>query len=144
MWIVCHDLSKYFWADVVSIACYVINRVLIRSILKKTPYELYKGRKHNIYHLYIFGCECFVLNNGKNNLGNFDAKSDEGILVGYSSTSKLFRVYNKITWTIEESMHVFYEESNPRMMEKEVDDLIDSQKNTYHNEQIKKQKRKTN
>jgi len=34
-----------FWADAVNTACYVLNRVLIRPILKKTPYELFKGRK---------------------------------------------------------------------------------------------------
>ena len=38
-----NSLPKYFWADVVNIACYVLNRVLIRPILKKTPYELFKG-----------------------------------------------------------------------------------------------------
>jgi len=56
---------KYFRADVVSIICYTLNRVLIRPILKKTPYELYKGRKTNISHLRVFGCKCFVLNNDK-------------------------------------------------------------------------------
>ena len=30
-------LPKCFWADAVRTACYVINRVLIRPILKKTP-----------------------------------------------------------------------------------------------------------
>jgi len=38
------DLPKYFWAYVVSTTCYVFNRVLIRPILQKTPYELSKGR----------------------------------------------------------------------------------------------------
>jgi len=37
------DLPKYFWVNVVSTTCYVPNRVLIRPILKKTPYELFKG-----------------------------------------------------------------------------------------------------
>jgi len=32
------NLPKYFWADAVNTACYVLNRVLIRPILKKTPY----------------------------------------------------------------------------------------------------------
>ena len=58
-------LPKYFWVDVVSTICYTLNMVLIRSILKKTPYELYKGRKPNISHLRVFGCKCFYLNNGK-------------------------------------------------------------------------------
>ena len=45
---------------------------------KLSPYELYNGRKPNISHLHVFGCKCFVLNNGKDNIGKFDAKSDEG------------------------------------------------------------------
>jgi len=54
-----------------------MNRALTRPILKKTPYELFNGRKPNISHLHVFACKCFVLNNGKENLGKFDAKSDE-------------------------------------------------------------------
>ena len=69
-----------------------MNRALIRAILKKTPYELYKERKPNISHLHVFGCKCFVLNNGKDNLGKFDVNSDEGIFLGYSSNSKAFRI----------------------------------------------------
>ena len=56
-----------------------MNRALIRPILKKTPYELFNNRKPNIAHLHVFGCKCFVLNNGKESLGKFDAKADEGI-----------------------------------------------------------------
>jgi len=37
------SLPKYFWADAVSTSCYMMNRVLIRPILKKTPYELFNG-----------------------------------------------------------------------------------------------------
>ena len=46
-----------------------------------------------------------VLNNGKDNLGKFDAKSDEDIFLGYSLNSKTFRIYNKRTMTIEESIN---------------------------------------
>ena len=81
-------LPKYFWADVVHIVCDTLNRVLIRPILKKTPYELYKGRKLNISHLRVFGCKCFVVNNGKDSLGKFDANADEAIFLGYSLHSK--------------------------------------------------------
>jgi len=59
------SLPKYFWADAMSTSCYVMNRVLIRPILKKTPYELFNRRKPNISHLKVFGCSYFVLNNGK-------------------------------------------------------------------------------
>jgi len=69
------SLPKYFWADVVSVACYVMNWVLIRLILKKTPYELLNGRKPNIGHLKVFGCKCYIMNNGKENLGKFHEKA---------------------------------------------------------------------
>ena len=94
------NLPKYFWADAVSTTCFVSNRVNIRPILKKTPYELFKGRKPNIAFFHIFGCKCFVLNNDKDNLGKFDEKSDEGIFLGYSLTSKAYRIYNKRNLTI--------------------------------------------
>ena len=45
-------------------------------------------------------------------MGKFDARSDEGILVGYSMHSKAYRVYNKRTKIIEESIHVVFDESN--------------------------------
>ena len=105
------NLPKYSWADVVN-TCYVLNRVLIRPMLKKTPYELYKGRKPNISHFKVFGCKCFVLNNGKDNIGKFDAKADDGIFIGYSSHSHAYRIYNKRTMTVEESVHVVFDESN--------------------------------
>ena len=62
------NLSKYFCTDAVYTTFYVLNRTLIRPILNKTPYELYKGRKPNISHLRVFGCKCFILNNSKANL----------------------------------------------------------------------------
>ena len=78
------NLSKYFWADAISTTCYVLNRIFIRPILNKTPYELLRGRKPNVSHLHVFGCKCFILNNGRDNLGKFDAKADEGIFLRYS------------------------------------------------------------
>jgi len=57
-----------------------------------------------------FACKCFILNNGKSNLGKFHSKADEGIFLGYSLTSKAYRVFNKRTLTIEESIHVTFDE----------------------------------
>jgi len=85
-----NSLPKYFWTDAVSTTCHVLNRVLIRPVLKLTPYEIFKGRKPNISYFKAFGCKCFILNNGKSNLGKFDPKADEGIFLGYSSTSKAY------------------------------------------------------
>ena len=58
----------------------------------------------------VFGCKCFILNT-KDNLGKFDAKSYEAIFIGYSNTSKAYRVFNRSNLIIEESMHVIFKES---------------------------------
>ena len=66
---------------------------MIRPILKKTPYELWKERKLNISFFHFFGCKYYILHNGKDNLEKFDSKSDETIFLGYSTMSKAFRVF---------------------------------------------------
>ena len=113
-----NGLPKDFWADAVSTACYVLNRVLIKPILKRTPYELFRGRKSNLSHLKVFGCKCFILNNGKDNLGKFDSKFDEGIFVGYSQHAHAYQVYNKRTMLIEESVLVNFDEANQDMQKR--------------------------
>ena len=104
-----HNILKYFWAEAVNTACYIMNRVLIRPSISKTPYELWNNKKQNISYFKVFGCKCFILNE-RDVLGKFDAKSDEGIFLGYSSVSKAFRVFNKRTLVIEESIHVVFNE----------------------------------
>lgn len=42
----------------------------------------------------------------------FDAKSDVEIFLGYSTTSKAYRVFNKRTLVVEESMHVEYDDDD--------------------------------
>ena len=58
-----------------------------------------------------FGCKVYIHNNGKDNLGKFDEKSDIGTFLGYSSTSKAYRVYNHRTKVVEESIHVRFDDT---------------------------------
>ena len=71
----------------------------------------------------MFGCKCFVLNNGIDNLGKFDAKSDEGIHIDYALNGHAYRVFNKRFLTVEESMHVVFDESDNYMPKPVLDDL---------------------
>lgn len=112
------SLPKYIWVDVISTACYILNMILIRLILNKTPYELLKGRKPNLQHLHVFGCKCFVLNNIKDNLGKFGEKADESIFLGHYQSNKAYRVYNKRLITLKDSVHVTFDESYPRNFRK--------------------------
>lgn len=112
-----NNLPKYFWVDAVNTACYVLNKILRRPILKKTPSELFNGRKPNVSQLKAFCCECFNLNHGKENLGKFNSKADDGIFLGYSTHSHVYRVCNKRNMKIEESMRMLFDEFNQKMQE---------------------------
>ncbi|GJT29799.1 ribonuclease H-like domain-containing protein [Tanacetum coccineum] len=98
-------LPTTFWIEAVSTACYVQNRVLIVKPHNKTPYELFRGFKPAIGFMKPFGCHVTILNT-LDNLGKFDGKSDEGFFVGYSLSSKAFRVYNTRTKKVQENLHI--------------------------------------
>ena len=103
--------------------------MLIRPILKKTPYELFKGRRPVLSHLKVFGCKCFILNNGKESPGKFDAKADEGVFLGYTTQSHAYRVYNKRLMIVEESMHIVFDETNPKLQD-HVPKIVDEEETT--------------
>ncbi|GKF52407.1 retrovirus-related pol polyprotein from transposon TNT 1-94, partial [Tanacetum coccineum] len=84
-------LPNTFWAEAVSTACYVLNRVLVTKPHNKTPYELVTGKISIISYIRPFGCHETILNT-IDHLGKFDGKSDEGFLVGYSLQSKAFKI----------------------------------------------------
>ena len=61
-------------------------------------------------------------NNGKNWLSKFDPLSDEAVFVGYSIHNKAYRVYNKRTLCVEESVHVIFDESDLVDYQREEED----------------------
>ncbi|GJW81429.1 putative ribonuclease H-like domain-containing protein, partial [Tanacetum coccineum] len=105
-------LSTTFWAEAASTACYVHNRFLVVKPHNKTPYELFIGFKPALSFMRPFGCHVTILNT-LDNLGNFDSKSDKGFFVGYSLSSKAFRVYNTRTRRVEENLHIGILENKP-------------------------------
>jgi transposase InsO family protein len=56
-----HRTPRCFWANAISTACYIFNRIFLRSILHLTPSELRFGCKPSVSHFRPFGCKCFVL-----------------------------------------------------------------------------------
>nr|GEV05353.1 ribonuclease H-like domain-containing protein [Tanacetum cinerariifolium] len=105
-------LPTTFWAEAVNTACYVQNKVLVVKPHFKTPYELFKGRLPALSFIQTFGCHVIILNT-LDQLGKFDGKLDEEILIGYSIISKAFRVYNTRTRKVEENMHITFLENKP-------------------------------
>ena len=114
---------KHFGVEAVSTVCYLRNKFYIRPILKKIPYEIWKGPKPNIAYFHPFGCQCFILNT-KHHLGKFDSKCDNGRLLGYSQTSKAYRVYNFRTLAMEEAIQIRFNDTKPDTKISELDESI--------------------
>ncbi|CAL9028710.1 unnamed protein product [Prunus brigantina] len=100
------NLAKHCWGLFpVNTACYISNRVFVRSGTKQTPYEIWKGKKPNVSYFRVFGSTCYILRD-REHLAKFDSKCDKGIFLGYSTSSRAYRVYNCRSRTIIESINV--------------------------------------
>ena len=90
----------------------MINRVLLRPLTNKTSYELYIGKKLNVSYFHIFEYPYYIFKHEKNIDGKFDTKVDEGIFLGYSTSSKAYTVYNYRTLRVKESINIKFNETN--------------------------------
>ncbi|GJR90753.1 putative ribonuclease H-like domain-containing protein [Tanacetum coccineum] len=57
--------------------------------------------------------------------GKFDGKSEEGYLLGYSTSSKGFRVYNRVTRKVQDCLHVDFLENQENQKGKGPDWMFD-------------------
>ncbi|GJY93712.1 retrovirus-related pol polyprotein from transposon TNT 1-94 [Tanacetum coccineum] len=102
-------LPLFFWAEAIAIACYTQNRSIIILTHENTAYDVINDRKPSIRHLHIFGCTCYLTRYGEN-LDKMKEKRDPCILMGYSNQSKGYKVYNKRTRLIVESIHLRFDD----------------------------------
>ena len=86
-----HPLN--FWAEAINTACYIHNRVTLKTRTFMTLYELWKVRKPTVKHFHVFGSKCYILAD-REQRRKLDPKSDEGIFLGYSTNSRAYRVFN--------------------------------------------------
>jgi hypothetical protein len=77
-----HRTPRRFWADAISIACYISNQIFLRSIMHLILFEFCFGRKLSVSHFRTFECKCFVLKHG--NLNKFESHSFDDMLLGYT------------------------------------------------------------
>nr|GEY59953.1 hypothetical protein [Tanacetum cinerariifolium] len=114
-----HVLKEYFdtvgisyqmsSAEAIATACFTQNRSIIHRRFNKTPYELINGRKQDISFLHVFGALCYPKNN-REDIGKLGAKGDIGFFIGYSTDSCAYRVYNRRTKKIMETINVSFDE----------------------------------
>nr|GEZ60638.1 hypothetical protein [Tanacetum cinerariifolium] len=99
----------FFWAEAISTACFTQNRSLVIPRHEKTPYHIINDRKPLVKFFHIFGLLCYIVRDGEN-LDKMKEKGDDCIFVGYSTQSRAYRVFNKRTRVIMDSIHVNFDE----------------------------------
>ncbi|GJW46451.1 retrovirus-related pol polyprotein from transposon TNT 1-94 [Tanacetum coccineum] len=99
----------FLWAEAINTVCYNQNRLIIRHRYNKTPYELMQDKKPDLSFFHVFGALCYPTNDN-DDLGKLDAKANIVISVGYTPAKKAFRIYNKKTHKIIETIHVTFDE----------------------------------
>ncbi len=79
-------VDRSFWAEAVSTACYLSNR-LPTTMTKVTPYERWYRRKPNVEHLKVWGCVGYALKTGPEKK-KMTSKVRKLRFVGYDSYNK--------------------------------------------------------
>ncbi|GJT42175.1 retrovirus-related pol polyprotein from transposon TNT 1-94 [Tanacetum coccineum] len=101
-------------AEAVATACYTQNRSLIHTLHNKTSYELVHDKKPDLIFFRIFGALCEPINDSED-LGKLQPTADIGIFVGYAPSRKGYRIYNKRTRRIMETIHVQFDKLTEQM-----------------------------
>nr|GEX10874.1 retrovirus-related Pol polyprotein from transposon TNT 1-94 [Tanacetum cinerariifolium] len=99
----------FFWAEAIATACFTQNRSLVIPRHKKTPYHIINDRKSSVKFFHIFSSLCYILRDGEN-LDKMKEKGDACIFVGYSTQSRAYKVFNKRTRVIVETIHVNFDQ----------------------------------
>nr|GEV05987.1 putative ribonuclease H-like domain-containing protein [Tanacetum cinerariifolium] len=101
--------SLFLWAEAVATTCFTQNRFIIRLRHGKTPYELLHSKLPDLSFFYVFGALSYSTNDSEN-LGKLQLKADIEIFIGYAPTKKAFRIYNRRTKRIMETIHFDFDE----------------------------------
>nr|GEV17789.1 hypothetical protein [Tanacetum cinerariifolium] len=99
----------FLWAEVVATACYTQNRSLIHTRHNKTPYELVHNKKPDPTFFRVFDALCYPTNDSED-LGKPQPTADIRIFVGYAPSRKCYKIYNKRTRRIMETIHIQFDE----------------------------------
>ncbi|GKE17582.1 integrase, catalytic region, zinc finger, CCHC-type containing protein [Tanacetum coccineum] len=108
--VIVDDYSRYTWVhflrskDETPENCSIIHRQF-----NKTPYELINGRKPDISFLHVFEALCYPKND-REDIRKLGAKGDIGFFIVYCADSCAYRVYNRRTKKIIETMNVTFNE----------------------------------
>jgi hypothetical protein len=103
------DMPMDLWEEAARTVVYVQNISPHRALGNKTPEEMFTGENPKVSHLQIFGCPVYV-HVPKDKRSNLDPSGKKGVFLGYSETSKEYRIYIPGYKKIEISRYFTFDE----------------------------------
>lgn len=107
-------LPKFLWGELMLTAVYLSNRAPHAALKNETPYKRLYGKDAHLGHLKVIGARAFV--HVETYTKKLEPKAWEGRVVGYSSDSKSWRVYNPTSQSVRESRNVVFIETPSAML----------------------------
>ncbi|KAF1318037.1 Integrase catalytic core protein, partial [Globisporangium splendens] len=127
------SVDKKWWAEAVNTAAWIVNRIP-NSVNTKTPHELIYGRRPNMKNLKVFGALGYA-HIPKEKRKKLDAKAFKCRFLGYSETSKGYRVFHVATGLVHIVRTVkFMETSRPDLQQLSIESDSDDESETEDQE----------
>jgi hypothetical protein len=89
---------------------YLQNRLLMKSLTSRTPYEAWHGWKSTVNHLRVFGCRAFV-----KQLGHVDKLADRscaGVFIGYAEGAKVYCILDPVARQVCMVLDIVFDEAH--------------------------------
>ena len=102
------NIALKYQREAISTTVYTLNHVQFKKGTHSTPFDLWYGYSPNVKYFKVFGSKCYILKDFRK--GKLDAKSEEGIFLGYSTRSKAYKCLNTNTNKVVESVNVKFDE----------------------------------
>nr|GEX53897.1 retrovirus-related Pol polyprotein from transposon TNT 1-94 [Tanacetum cinerariifolium] len=107
--VIVDDYSRFTWVKFLRSKDETPDLIIKFLKMIQTPYELLHSKLPDLSFFYVFGALCYPTNDSEN-LGKLQPNADIGIFIGYAPTKKAFRIYNRRTRRIVETIHVDFDE----------------------------------
>jgi hypothetical protein len=123
------NLSMFLWGEATMTTVYVQNRSPHRILKNMTPEEDFSRKKPSVEHLRIFGCPVYI-HVPKDKRKKLEPSGKKGIFVGYSETSKAYKIYVPGQQKVEINRDMTFDEKIS--FKKSIEDSMDSNDEEEH------------
>nr|GEZ37150.1 integrase, catalytic region, zinc finger, CCHC-type, peptidase aspartic, catalytic [Tanacetum cinerariifolium] len=107
--VIMDDYSRFTWVKFLRSKDETPTFIIKFLKMIQTPYELLHSKLPDLSFFHVFGALCYPTNDSEK-LGKLQPKADIEIFMGYAPTKKAFRIYNRRTRRIVDTIHVDFDE----------------------------------